>query len=116
VITGASVYAFTLSDAGITPIADSVTVKDGVTFTLGGCGLLNAGSFKLNSDGANTTLHFQGAQTAAGRGAIVESNHDTNRITTNNTVFTNGNGFGHTIRGARQPLANTGGLINRLGS
>ncbi|MFT5391631.1 MAG: hypothetical protein ACI8PT_001826, partial [Gammaproteobacteria bacterium] len=116
VIAGASVNAFTLSDGGLTPIADTVTVQNGATFTLGGGGMLNDGTFKLNSNGANTALHLQGAQIAAGRGAIVMGDRTTNRITTNNTVFTNGNGFGHSIRGAGQVLANTGGLINHSGS
>ncbi len=95
--------------------ADEIHVTNGRTFTLTGGGLVNNGIFSLNSGGALTDLALVGAQTfnASAAGVIGElrmSDHANNRITTNNTVLTNG--ANHRISGAGQILANTGGMIN----
>ncbi|MEQ8232827.1 MAG: hypothetical protein RKL32_14040, partial [Gammaproteobacteria bacterium] len=108
----ASINALTLSDFGLTPIADSITLTNGRTMTLNGGGILNDGQILLQGNGGFTTLTFSGAQTIAGRGAIVLSDDSLNRITTNNTVLQHGNNFGHELRGAGSLLANTGGLWN----
>ena len=109
----ASINALTLSEFGLSQIADSITLQNNRMLSITGGGFLNDGHFNLQSSGNLTTLSFSGAQTVAGRGAIVMSDNGNNRITTNNTVLQHGNGFGHEIRGAGRLLDNTGGLWNR---
>ncbi len=109
----AIINALTLSEFGLSQIADSITLQNNRMLSITGGGFLNDGHFNLESSGNLTTLSFVGAQTVAGRGAIVMSDNGNNRITTNNTVLQHGNGFGHEIRGAGRLLDNTGGLWNR---
>jgi hypothetical protein len=73
-------------------------------------GFLNNGQLTFNSSSDPTTLHFSGEQTITGNGQVNFVSGGDNRITTNNTVLTNG--AGHTIRGGGRLLNNSGGLIN----
>ncbi|MDP6342539.1 MAG: PEP-CTERM sorting domain-containing protein, partial [Alphaproteobacteria bacterium] len=74
-------------------------------------GLVNDGTWALNSLGSLTDMTFSGSQTLSGSGAVVMSDNIGNRIVTNNTILTHA--AGHTIRGAGKILANTGGMINQ---
>jgi hypothetical protein len=74
--------------------------------------LTNNGTWAVNTTGTPTDLHFNGAATLAGTGSIVMNNalFLNNRILTDSTVLTQA--AAHTIRGAGQLLAGSGGMIN----
>ena len=72
--------------------------------------LTNNSAWSMNGTNANTDFDCVGTATIAGNGTIFMDDSISNRILTDNTVCTNG--VGHTIRGAGQLLADTGGMIN----
>lgn len=100
---------------GSTPILDSVglfgvlDIQNNTAITVKGF-IENQDTILMSSIGNQTTLNFEGTQTLGGAGQLMMSDNGANRILSNNVVVTNGSG--HTIRGAGQLLANTGGMIN----
>ena len=122
-VTGATVVGGTMTTSGM----GTFSVAGGATFTdVTSAGavvepnsqpatitgtLTNNGTWFLTSTGSNTDLTCLNGATLAGTGNLVMSNNASNRIVTNNTVCTNASG--HTIHGAGQLLANTGGMINK---
>ena len=72
--------------------------------------MTNNGTWNMNSTGSFTDLTFAGGITLGGSGEVVMGNQDNNRIFTNNTTLTQG--VNHTIQGAGQLLADTGGMVN----
>jgi len=72
--------------------------------------LTNNGTWSLLSSGNLTDLYCNGTATFTGSGSISMSDNVNNRILTDDTVCTND--LLHTIHGAGQLLANTGGMLN----
>jgi hypothetical protein len=89
---------------------DSLNFNNGQGLTIAGGSVTNNGVISMNSTGTATDLKFNGGITLSGTGGIVMSDNTQNRIITNSTLLTQA--ASHTIRGAGQLLANTGGMIN----
>ncbi len=73
-------------------------------------GITNNGNINLNTQGNPTILQIVGNQTIGGSGEVFMNNTAGNRITSDDSVITNG--ANQTIRGRGEVLFNTGGMIN----
>ncbi len=89
---------------------DILNFNNGQDMTIAVSGITNNGAINLNSTGGSTDLTFAGDITLGGSGEVVMGNQDDNRILTNNTTLTQD--VNHTIQGAGQLLADTGGMVN----
>jgi hypothetical protein len=98
--------------ATFTNIASSGTIEqDNNQSTIITGTLTNNSTWMLSSVGNLTDLNCIAGATLGGTGSLTMSNNGNNRILANNTQCTNA--VGHTIRGAGQLLANTGGMLNQ---
>ncbi len=89
---------------------DILNFNNGQDMTIAVSGITNNGAINLDSTGGSTDLTFAGDITLGGSGEVVMGNQDDNRILTNNTTLTQD--VNHTIQGAGQLLADTGGMVN----
>jgi hypothetical protein len=100
-----------LGGAALTNVTSNAAIEEvnGASAAISGT-LTNNATWSLTSSGAATDLLCAGATAIAGNGTISMDDNVNNRILSNDSVCTNG--MGHTIRGAGQLLANTGGMVN----
>ena len=89
---------------------DQLSQNNGASLGVAGGTVANNGTFSMNATNASTDLHCNQNATLSGTGSIVMSNSPNNRVLTDNTVCVHA--ATHTIHGAGQLLANTGGLQN----
>ena len=105
-------------------LLDGVTITSGSNMVLGNnedirfrattANNVNNGTINVNSLGNLTDVIFDGTQTLEGTGEIVMGAASFNNrlvVNANTTVVTQS--AGHTIRGAGQVLANSGGFVNQ---
>jgi len=97
---------------------DSLTLLNSFDLTLANTAgnpsagtVTNDGTITMSASLSSTDLTFQGAGSFAGTGTLVMGDSFNNRVRASSTVVTNGPT--HTIRGAGQLLANSGGMINQ---
>lgn len=76
-------------------------------------GIINDGTWSLNSTGATTDIQFLGSQTVGGTGEIVMSDNLQNRIFLSSNADTLTVGADQTIRGAGRFLLNAGAAVNQ---
>ena len=122
VVTGATLVSGTLTTSGsgkisvgggsvLSNVINTGAVEEANSQSAAITGTLtDNGTWALSSTGNLTDLNCLGGATVGGTGSLVMGDNVNNRILTDNTLCTHA--ASHTIHGAGQLLADTGGMLN----